>query len=118
MLRRVIVVNTPPGLAALQKATVNVPLVFVQVVDAAGGVRSDLSEHGEVEEIVKAGDIAGGVRDACDDVKSVAVLQNPEHPAWARPWAAVQPFATGLENPLRKEEGEKPSTLNQGWTDV
>jgi putative tryptophan/tyrosine transport system substrate-binding protein len=96
----VIVVNTPPGLAALQKATVNVPIVFVQVVDAAEGVVTSIANPaGNVTGFYNFFDfsIIGKwlemLREIAPDVRRVAVMQNPEHPAWARYLSGVRDAA-------------------------
>jgi putative tryptophan/tyrosine transport system substrate-binding protein len=84
----IILVNTPAGLAALQRLSNSIPIVFVQFVS-----------HGFVESTAKPGGNATGftmLEDTLDEkwlellselspnTRRVAFIQNPEHPSWHR----------------------------------
>lgn len=99
----VILVNTPPGLAALQAATRRIPIVFVQVVDAAEGtVNSPARPGGNATgfytffEYSMAGKWVQMLKEVAPQTKRVAALQNPQHPAWSRYLEAVRSVAPAL----------------------
>ncbi|MFZ2649399.1 MAG: ABC transporter substrate binding protein [Burkholderiaceae bacterium] len=87
----VILVNTPPGLLVLQAATRSIPIVFVQVVDAAEGVVNSPARPGgnatgfyTFFEYSMAGKWLQMLKELATRVRRVAALQNSQHPAWSR----------------------------------
>jgi putative ABC transport system substrate-binding protein len=99
----VIVVNTPIGLTALRDSTKSIPIVFVQVLDAAeSAVKSAAHPGGNITgfysffENKMAGKWLQLLQAASPGLKRVAVLQNPEHPAWSSYFASIQPVAASL----------------------
>lgn len=99
----VILVNTPPGLAALQTATRSIPVVFVQVVDAAeGAVNSPARPGGNITgfytffEYSMTGKWLEMLKEVAPRVRRVAVMQNPKHPAWTRYLGAIRNIAPSL----------------------
>jgi ABC-type uncharacterized transport system substrate-binding protein len=96
----VILVNTPPGLAALQKATHTIPIVFVQVVDASeSGAASIAHPGGNVTGFYSyfAYTIVGKwleiLKEIAPHVRRVAILQNTDHPAWLGYLRAIKTIA-------------------------
>lgn len=99
----VILVNTPPGLAALQTATRRIPVVFVQVVDAAEGtIKSPAHPGGNVTGFYTVFDysIAGKwlelLKEVAPRIRRVAAMQDPKHPAWSKYLSAVKDVAPSL----------------------
>ena len=99
----VILVNTPPGLAALQTATRSIPVVFVQVVDAAeGAIKSPAHPGGNVTgfytffDYSMAGKWLQLLKEVAPRVRRVAAMQNPKHPAWTRYLGALKNIAPSL----------------------
>jgi putative tryptophan/tyrosine transport system substrate-binding protein len=83
-------VNTPAGLAALQKATRAIPIVFAQVVDASeSGAASIAHPGGNVTGFYSYFDyaIVGKwleiLKEIAPQTRRVAIMQNVDHPAWA-----------------------------------
>jgi putative ABC transport system substrate-binding protein len=99
----VILVNTPPGLAALQTATRSIPVVFVQVVDAAeSAANSPARPGGNITgfytffEYSMTGKWLEMLKEIAPRVRRVAAMQNPKHPAWARYLSAISSVAPSL----------------------
>ena len=111
----VIVVNTPPGLAALQVATRSIPVVFVQVLDAReAGISSPARPGGNVTgfyavfEYTIAGKWLQLLKEVAPALKRVAVMQHPQHPAWnnyidaiknVAPTLGIEVIPIGVEEP-------------------
>jgi putative ABC transport system substrate-binding protein len=96
----VILVNTPPGLAALQKATRTIPIVFVQVVDASESSATSIAHPG--------GNVTGFysyfaytivgkwlelLKEIAPQVRRIAIMQNVDHPAWPGYLRAINDIA-------------------------
>lgn len=99
----VILVNTPPGLAALQTATRSIPIVFVQVLDAREAGVSSLARPGgnvtgfyTVFEYSIAGKWLQLLKEVAPALKRVAVMQHPKHPAWGNYLDALKNVAPAL----------------------
>jgi len=99
----VILVNTPTGLAALQQATRTIPIVFVQVVDAAeGAINSPAHPGGNATgfytffEYSMAGKWLQLLKEVSPRVKRVAAMMNPDHPAWTKYLSAISTVALPL----------------------
>jgi putative tryptophan/tyrosine transport system substrate-binding protein len=99
----VIVVNTPIGLAALQDRTKTIPIVFVQVVEAGeNGISSTAHPGGNVTgfyaffEYAMVGKWLGLLQRLAPGVKRVALMQNPEHPAWNGYLSSIRPIAASV----------------------
>jgi putative ABC transport system substrate-binding protein len=115
----VILVNTPPGLAALQTATRSIPVVFVQVVDAAESAVSSPARPGgnttgfyAFFEYSMTGKWLEMLKEVAPKVRRVAAMQNPNHPAWTRylgairdtaPSLGVEVIAAGVQEPAEIE---------------
>jgi putative ABC transport system substrate-binding protein len=86
----VIVVNTPPGLAALRDATSSIPIVFVQVLGASeSGVvanparpEANLTGFTHFYEYVMGSKWLALLKEMVPTLTRVAVMQNPDHPSW------------------------------------
>ncbi len=98
-----ILVNTPPGLAALQTATRSIPIVFVQVVDAAESIVNSPAQPGgnitgfyNFFEYSMTGKWLQLLTEAAPRVKRVAAMQNPNHPAWTKYLDAIRSVAHSL----------------------
>ncbi len=114
----VIFVNTPPGLAALQTATRSIPVVFVQVVDAAESTVSSPARPGgnatgfhAFFEYTMTGKWLEMLKEAAPQVRRVAVMQNPNHPAWTRYVAAIRSIAPALGIAVVPAGVEKPAEI-------
>jgi putative tryptophan/tyrosine transport system substrate-binding protein len=100
----VIVVNTPPGLAALRQATQTIPIVFVQVLDASesGIVASPARPEANITgftnfyEYAMSGKWLTLLKELAPSVARVAVMQNPNHPSWDGYRRSVAPAAASL----------------------
>jgi putative ABC transport system substrate-binding protein len=99
----VILVNTPPGLAALQTVTRSIPVVFVQVVDAAESVvKSPARPGGNITgfytffDYSMTGKWLQILKEAAPRVRRVAAMQNPKHPAWSKYLDAIRSIAPSL----------------------
>ncbi len=100
----VILVNTPPGLAALQRATQTIPIVFVQVLDASeSGVVANPARPGanitgftSFYEFAMTGKWLGLLKEIAPHIKRIAAMQNPNHPSWSGYWRAIEAIAPSL----------------------
>ena len=96
----VILVNTPAGLAAIQKLTTTLPVVFVQFVG-----------EGFIESLARPGGNITGftmlqerldekwleiLREIAPQTRRVAFMQNPDHPSWPLYHAAITATAPKL----------------------
>ena len=84
----VIVVNTPPGLAALRQATSTIPIVFAQVTDVSeSGVANPAHPQGNITGFAHfytyelSGKWLGLLKEIAPAVTGVFLLQNPAHPS-------------------------------------
>src|SRR5262245_52575908 len=111
-----IIVNTPPGLSALQVKTNTIPIVFVQVLDASeSGIvvnpaRPEANATGFTNfyEYAISGKWLSLLREIAPAVQRVTVMQNPNHPSWvgyqgaiaaAAPLIGVQPIEARIYAP-------------------
>ena len=99
----VIVVNTPIGLTALRDGAKSIPIVFVQVLDAAESAVNNAAHPGgnitgfySFFESKMAGKWLQLLQVASPGLKRVGVMQNPEHPAWGSYFGSIQPVAASL----------------------
>lgn len=115
----VILVNTPPGLVVLQAATRSIPIVFVQVVDAAEGVVNSPARPGgnatgfyTFFEYSMAGKWLQMLKEVATRIRRVAALQNSQHPAWSRyldtlrsvaPALGIEVIPAGVQEPAEIE---------------
>jgi putative tryptophan/tyrosine transport system substrate-binding protein len=116
----VILVNTPPGLAALQAATRSIPIVFVQVVDAReAGVSSPARPGGNVTgfytvfEYSIAGKWLQLLKEAAPALKRVAVMQHPNHPAWKNYLDAINNVAPSLGIEVIPADVREPADIQR-----
>ena len=101
----VIVVNTPPGLAALRQATHTIPLVFVQVLEASetSVVLNPARPESNVTGFTNffGHDMSGKwlelLKEIAPKISRVAVLQNPNHPSWQGYLSFLSRTAPGLD---------------------
>jgi putative ABC transport system substrate-binding protein len=96
----VILVNTPPGLAALQKATRTIPIVFVQVVDASESSATSIAHPGgnvtgfySYFDYTIIGKWLEVLKEIAPQVRRVAIMQNVDHPAWPGYLRAINDIA-------------------------
>src|SRR5262249_47788109 len=112
----VIVVNTPPGLSALQLQTHIIPIIFVQVLDASESTvvmnparpESNVTGFTNFYEYGVSSKWLALLKEIAPSVSRVAILQNPNHPSWAgyqgsiakaAPLLGVQPIRAHLYTP-------------------
>jgi putative tryptophan/tyrosine transport system substrate-binding protein len=111
-----IVVNTPPGLSALQGKTHKIPIVFVQVLDASESAivinpvrpEANLTGFTNFYEYAVSGKWLSLLKEIAPSVLRVTVMQNPNHPSWvgyqrsiaaAAPLIGVQPVDARIYTP-------------------
>jgi putative ABC transport system substrate-binding protein len=99
----VIVTTGAPTLAAAQKATGTIPIVFVLVTDpVSDGFVASLSHPGgnitgfTIFEHSMAGKWLEMLKEAAPRLRRVAVMQNPDHPAWGAYLRSITDAATAL----------------------
>ena len=99
----VIVTTGAPALAAAQKATQNIPIVFVLVTDpVSDGFVASLANPGgnitgfTIFEHSFASKWLEMLKEAAPGLTRVAVMQNPDHPAWNAYLRAISRAATNL----------------------
>lgn len=101
---KVILVNTPLGLAALQQATQSIPIIFVQVLDAtdSGVVRNLARPAANITGFINfyqfgmTGKWLGLLTEIAPHVRRVMVMQNPKHPSWTGYWRAAEATASSI----------------------
>jgi putative ABC transport system substrate-binding protein len=84
-----IVVNTPPGLSALQVKTHTIPIVFVQVLDASESAivvnparpEANVTGFTNFYEYAISGKWLSLLKEIAPSVRRVTVMQNPNHPS-------------------------------------
>src|SRR5262249_5329489 len=113
----VIVVNTPPGLSALQLQTHIIPIIFVQVLDASESTvvmnparpESNVTGFTNFYEYGVSSKLLALLKEIAPSVSRVAILHNPNHPSWAgyqsaiaksAPLLGVQPIRAPLYTPV------------------
>ena len=97
----VIVVNSPSALMALRKATITVPIVFVQVVNALESdfIASLARPGGNITGFTSFFDYATTakwlqmLKEIAPGITRVALIQHPEHPSWPGHLKAVEAVA-------------------------
>ena len=96
----VILVNTPPGLAALQKATRTIPIVFAQVIDASESDAASVARPGgnvtgfySYFDFTIVGKWLEILKEIAPQVRRVAIMQNVDHPVWAGYLRAINEIA-------------------------
>ena len=97
----VIVVNSPSALMALRKATITVPIVFVQVVNAleSNFIASLARPGGNITGFTSFFDYATTakwlqmLKEIAPGITRVALIQHPEHPSWPGHLKAVEAVA-------------------------
>ena len=111
-----IVVNTPPGLSALQVKTHTIPIVFVQVLDASESAivvnparpEANVTGFTNFYEYAISGKWLSLLKEIAPSVRRVTVMQNPNHPSWvgyqgsiaaAAPLIGVQPVEARIYTP-------------------
>jgi putative ABC transport system substrate-binding protein len=111
-----IVVNTPPGLSALQGKTHTIPIVFVQVLDASESAivinpvrpKANVTGFTNFYEYAVSGKWLSLLKEIAPSVLRVTVMQNPNHPSWvgyqrsiaaAAPLIDVQPVDARIYTP-------------------
>ena len=112
----VILVNTPPGMIALQTETTNIPIVFLQVVEPteAGVVVSPARPGGNVTgfthlyEYSIVGKWLALLTEIAPNTTRAMALQHPAHPSWPGYIRALEAAATSLgikalAGPVRNE---------------
>jgi putative tryptophan/tyrosine transport system substrate-binding protein len=85
-----IIVNTPPGLSALQVKTHTIPIVFVQVLDASESAivvnparpEANVTGFTNFYEYAISGKWLSLLKEIAPSVRRVTVIQNPNHPSW------------------------------------
>jgi ABC-type uncharacterized transport system substrate-binding protein len=99
----VIVTTGAPTLAAAQKATAVIPIVFVLVTDpVSDGFVASLAHPGgnitgfTIFEHTMAGKWLEMLKEVVPTMRRVAVMQNPEHPAWEAYLRAINAVAPAL----------------------
>jgi putative tryptophan/tyrosine transport system substrate-binding protein len=99
----VIVTTGAPTLAAAQKATGVIPIVFVLVTDpVSDGFVASLAHPGgnitgfTIFEHTMAGKWLEMLKEVVPTMRRVAVMQNPEHPAWEAYLRAINAVAPAL----------------------
>jgi putative tryptophan/tyrosine transport system substrate-binding protein len=99
----VIVTTGAPALAATHKATSTIPVVFVLVTDpVSDGFVASLARPGgnitgfTIFEHSFAGKWLEMLKEAAPAITRVAVMQNPDHPAWAGYLRAISTVASAL----------------------
>src|SRR5215813_3250060 len=112
----VIVVNTPPGLSALQLQTHIIPIIFVQVLDASESTvvmnparpESNVTGFTNFYEYGVSSKWLALLKEIAPSVSRVAILQNPNHPSWvgyqsaiakSAPLLGMQPIRAHLYTP-------------------
>jgi putative ABC transport system substrate-binding protein len=99
----VIVTSTAPVLAAAFRQTKTIPIVFMQVTDpVSDGFVASLSRPGgnvtgfTIFEHSFAGKWLEMLKEVVPTLTRVAVMQNPDHPAWNAYLHAIQDVASGM----------------------
>ena len=114
----VIVVGTAPVLAAAHRQTKTVPIVFMQVTDpVSDGFVASLSRPGgnvtglTIFEHSFAGKWLEMLKEVVPTVIRVAVVQNPDHPAWSAYVRAIQQVASGMNVEVIPTPASGPAEL-------
>jgi putative ABC transport system substrate-binding protein len=96
----VILVNTPPGLAALQKTTRIIPIVFAQVIDASESDAASVARPGgnvtgfySYFDFTIVGKWLEILKEIAPQIRRVALMQNVDHPAWPGYLRAIKEIA-------------------------
>jgi putative ABC transport system substrate-binding protein len=99
----VIVTTGAPALAAVQEATRTIPTVFVLVTDpVSDGFVTSLARPGgnitgfTIFEHSMAGKWLEMLKEVVPTMRRVAVMQNPDHPAWGAYLRAIETVASAL----------------------
>jgi putative tryptophan/tyrosine transport system substrate-binding protein len=100
----VILVNTPPGMIALQAETKSIPIVFLQVVEPteSGAIAHPARPGGNVTgfthlyEYSMTGKWLALLKEAAPRILQVMALQNPAHPSWPGYLRALESSAASL----------------------
>jgi ABC-type uncharacterized transport system substrate-binding protein len=99
----VIVAHTPPGLAAVQRQTRTIPIVFVQIVDPVGaGLIQSLAKPGgnatgpTEYEFAMGGKWLELLKEIAPAISRVAVILMPEHVTNAGIFRAIEALAPSL----------------------
>ena len=111
-----ILVNTPPGMIALQKETTTIPIVFMQVVEPteSGAVANPARPGGNVTgfthlyEYSIVGKWLALLKEVAPNTARAMALQNPAHPSWpgylrALEAAAASMGVKAMPGPVRSE---------------
>jgi putative ABC transport system substrate-binding protein len=100
---RVVVTGTAPVLAAAHRQTKTIPIVFMQVTDpVSDGFVSSLARPGgnvtgfTIFEHSFAGKWLEMLKEVYPAMKHVAVVQNPDHPAWNGYLRAIRNVASAM----------------------
>ena len=108
----VLLVNTPAGLAALQRMTQQIPIVFVQYL-TQDGIKNLAKPGGNTTGFAMLDDTLDLkwlelLKEIAPDTRRVASMQNPEHPSWGRYTRSIMAAAPKLgmraaPSPVRHE---------------
>jgi len=114
----VIVAATAPVLAAAHRQTKTVPIVFMQVTDpVSDGFVASLSRPGgnvtgfTIFEHSFAGKWLEMLKEVVPAMTRVAVVQNPDHPAWNAYVRAIQQVASGINVEVVPAPANGPAEL-------
>ena len=116
----VIVVNTPPGLAALREATSTIPIVFAQVTDVAeSGITTPARPQANVTGFAHfyTYDVTGKwlslLREIAPGVAQVGLMQNPDHPSWMGYVAAMEATASAVGLGVYRAPVNEPAEIDR-----
>jgi putative ABC transport system substrate-binding protein len=117
----VILTGTAPVLAVAHRQTKTVPIVFMQVTDpVSDGFVASLSRPGgnvtgfTIFEHSFAGKWLEMLREVVPTMTRVAVVQNPDHPAWNAYVRAIRQVASGMNVEVIPTPASGPAELEAG----
>jgi putative ABC transport system substrate-binding protein len=117
----VIVAATAPVLAVAHRQTKTIPIVFMQVTDpVSDGFVASLSRPGgnvtgfTIFEHSFAGKWLEMLKEVVPTMTRVAVVQNPDHPAWNAYVRAIQQVASGMNVEVTPTPASGPAELEAG----
>jgi putative ABC transport system substrate-binding protein len=114
----VILTGTAPVLAAAHKQTKTIPIVFTQVTDpVSDGFVASLAHPGgnvtgfTIFEHSFAGKWVEMLKEVVPTVTRVAVMQNPDHPAWDAYVRAIREVASGMGLEVTPAPASRPDEI-------
>jgi putative ABC transport system substrate-binding protein len=121
----VIVVNTPPGLAALRQATSTIPIVFAQVTDVSeSGVANPAHPQGNITGFAHfytyelSGKWLGLLKEIVPAVTGVFLLQNPAHPSWSGYVSSMKAAALAVGVQVHPAPVEAPRDIERVFDSI